>query len=95
MVGIVFKVDTGPETCSVLLEGHVLVEDNVAVYPNVRNAAFGQPVYIKAGATDGIMDCTVPNSGIVQVMGHCYYQNTGTTSNWMMKFKPSTDWYKL
>ena len=98
MVGIVFDVDTGNETCNVLLEGHVLIDSSSFTYPQVANADFGLPVYIKQNTSDGQMDTQTPSgngAGIVQVMGHCYYQNTSTSSNWMMKFKPATDWYTI
>jgi len=95
MVGIVFDVDTGGETCKVLLEGHVLIDDSGTYGPQVQLADSGLPVYIRQGSVTGDMSTSSPSTGIVQVLGHCYYKNTTTSSNWMMKFRPSMDWYKL
>jgi hypothetical protein len=93
MLGIAFKIDPGSETCQVLLEGHLLVTDSSN--PSIQSPAPGRPVYIKDGTTAGEMSTNIPTTGIVQVLGHCYYNNTSTTSNWMMKFRPSMDWYQI
>jgi hypothetical protein len=92
MVGLVFKVDSGAQTCKVLLEGHVLI-DNI-IGPGVQSVDHGLPVYIKYLTTTGEMGTGSPSGGIVQVLGHCYYQNTTTSHYWMMKFRPSNDWYE-
>ena len=92
MVGLVFKVDTGGETCKVLLEGHVVI-DNI-IGPVVQGVDHGLPVYIKYLTTTGEMDTGSPSDGIIQVLGHCYYKNSTTSDYWMMKFKPSNDWYE-
>jgi hypothetical protein len=90
MVGLVHKVETGPETCHVLLEGHVVLDQNSG--PRVQSIGYGTPVYHR---TSGGMTTNFPGSGIVQVLGHCYYQNTVNSDKWIMKFRPSMDWYKL
>jgi hypothetical protein len=92
MVGLAFEVNPGSGTCNVLLEGHVLID---GASPSVQGVDHGLPVYIKDTSTTGEMSTIIPSSGIVQVLGHCYYQNTTTSSNWMMKFRPSMDWYKV
>jgi hypothetical protein len=92
MIGIVFKVDSGPETCYVLLEGHVLIDSSS---PVVQSPAYGMPVYIRDGTATGEMSTAIPTTGIIQVLGHCYYQNSTTSTNWMMKFRPSMDWYQI
>ena len=92
MVGLVFRVDSGFQTCKVLLEGHVLIDNTIG--PGVQGVDHGLPVYIKYQTTTGEMETGSPSSGIVQVLGHCYYQNITTSDYWMMKFRPSVDWYK-
>ena len=34
-------------------------------------------------------------SGYVRVIGHMYYNNPTNTDFWIMKFRPSNDWYKI
>ena len=41
------------------------------------------------------MTTTVPSSGYVRVVGHCYYENALTAGQWILKFRPSNDWYKI
>ena len=82
----------------ILLEGHVVIDDTSAAGPNVQNADSGLPVYIKNNTSTGTMSTTVPTatgSNIVRVLGHCYQQNSGTATQWMMKFRPSNDWVEI
>jgi hypothetical protein len=78
----------------VLLEGDVAVNDNNAghgIY--VINADHGLPVYLST--TSGVLTTTIPPSDVVRVVGHIYYQSTTNANWWLMKFKPSNDWYQI
>ena len=82
----------------ILLEGHVVIDDTSTAGPNVQNADHGLPVYITNNTSTGTMSTTVPTatgSNIVRVLGHCYQQNSGTATQWMMKFRPSNDWVEI
>ena len=82
----------------ILLEGHVVIDDTSTSGPNVQNADSGLPVYITNNTSTGTMSTTVPTatgSNIVRVLGHCYQQNSGTATQWMMKFRPSNDWVEI
>jgi len=84
---------------SILLEGHVVIDDTSFSGPNVQGADHGLPIYIRDGTTQGLMSTTTPTStggpNIVRVLGHCYQQNSGTATQWMMKFRPSNDWVEI
>jgi len=82
----------------ILLEGHVVIDDTSTAGPHVTGADSGLPVYIKNGTTTGTMSTTLPTatgSNIVRVLGHCYQQNSGSATQWMMKFRPSNDWVEI
>jgi hypothetical protein len=86
LLGIAHNVNAG--TGWILLEGHVVVDDQ-HVGPLVQNANQGGAVYMKSGTGAGVMDTTKPLTGTnTSVMGHCYYNNAGTATQWMMKFRP-------
>ena len=72
----------------VLLEGDVVLD-------GIQGANYGLPVYIKASTTTGDMTTTIPGSGYIRVVGHCYHNNTSTGANWILKFRPSNDWYQI
>jgi hypothetical protein len=79
-------------TNSVLLEGDVVIDE----VQNIDSPAPGRPVYFLEGDTTGMMSTTIPTSGIVRVVGHCYWNNVDTQSkNWILKFRPSNDWYEI
>jgi len=71
---------------TILLEGDVVLD-------NMQAPAHGRPMYIKEG--DVVPSSTQPTSGYVRVLGYCYYNNNTTAANWILKFKPSNDWYKI
>jgi hypothetical protein len=87
------------QTGQILLEGHVVIDDTSFSGPNVQGADHGLPIYIRNGTTQGLMSTTTPTStggpNIVRVLGHCYQQNSGTATQWMMKFRPSNDWIEI
>jgi hypothetical protein len=43
------------------------------------------------------MSTNVPTTAgqYVRILGHAYYQNTGTPEYWVMKFRPSNDWVEI
>jgi hypothetical protein len=73
----------------VLLEGDVVLEAGTMI----KTPTYGAPLYIWEGGT--VLSSDIPTSGYVRVLGHCYYQNTSTTDNWIVKFRPSNDWYQI
>lgn len=82
----------------ILLEGHVVIDDTSTAGPFVAGADHGLPIYIRNNTTTGTMSTTLPTatgSNIVRVLGHCYQQNSGTATQWMMKFRPSNDWVEI
>jgi len=82
----------------ILLEGHVVIDDTSTAGPFVAGAAYGLPVYIRNNTTTGTMSTTLPTatgSNIIRVLGHCYQKNSGTITQWMMKFRPSNDWVEI
>ena len=97
LLGIAHNVFSG--TGYILLEGHVVIDDTLSTGPRVAGAAYGSPVYIRDNTNIGQMSTAVPTTtggpNIVRVLGHCYQQNSGTTSQWMMKFRPSNDWVEI
>ena len=63
--------------------------------PFVEGTSFyGKPVYIRSGSLGGLTT-TKPTSGYVRVVGHMYYNSTTYTDYWLMKFRPSNDWYQI
>jgi hypothetical protein len=100
LLGIAHNVGGGgANTGWILLEGHVVIDDTSPSGPNVQSPDHGLPIYIRNNTTTGLMSTVVPTAtggpNIVRVLGHCYQQNSGTTSQWMMKFRPSNDWVEI
>ena len=82
----------------VLLEGTLTVTSNVSITdsPFVHPLALGRPIYIRDG-NGNLMSTTIPFTAgeYVRVLGHAYQQGQTNTDYWIMKFRPSMDWYKL
>jgi hypothetical protein len=100
LLGIAHNVGSvGIGTGWILLEGHVVIDDTSTGGPHVTSADYGLPIYIEDSTTTGTMSTVVPTTtggpNIVRILGHCYQQNGGTTSQWMMKFRPSNDWIEI
>ena len=100
LLGIAHNVYAPGGTGYVLLEGHVVIDDTSTSGPYVASAGYGLPIYIEDSTTTGTMSTIVPTttgpgSNIVRVLGHCYQQNSGTSTQWMMKFRPSNDWVEI
>lgn len=90
LLGICLGYDPGTGLGAVILEGDISVSTSPGGAPVVNNANYGLPIYIDEGAGN-VMDTTIPTTGYVRILGHCYY-NDGA-NNWIMKFRPSNEWY--
>ena len=97
--GIWYAVNQTTDTSTKMLgiylgSDYVLLEGDVTL-DTIQAPNYGLPVYIKEGVTSGGMITSIPTSGYVRVIGHCYYRNSVSTSQWILKFKPANDWYKI
>jgi hypothetical protein len=72
----------------ILLEGTMVVD-------TIQSPTPGLPVYIRDGAPFGEMSTNIPTGGYVRVVGHCLYENVATPGQWIIRFKPSNDWYEI
>jgi hypothetical protein len=80
---------------TILLEGHVTINDNNSgVGPYVISADHGLPIYIRGGGT-ATMAAIAPTTNYIRLLGHAYYNNTISSSQWIMKFKPDNTWTKI
>jgi hypothetical protein len=85
----------------VLTEGHFEVTDAADPYgslPQIIEPLLGMPVYIIEGSNgrpNNSFSCTIPSSGIVRVVGHIVARGDTKPSNYIIKFKPSNDWYEI
>ena len=101
LLGIAHNLVPAPPNLSgwILLEGHVVIDDTSTSGPYVASAGYGLPIYIEDSTTTGTMSTVVPTTtsgtNIVRLLGHCYQQNSGTSTQWMMKFRPSNDWVEI
>jgi hypothetical protein len=77
----------------VLIEGDVGVSDDNSQGAYVVSANYGLPVYMSS--TTGEMTTTQPASGFIRIVGHIYYQSPNDVNLWIMKFRPSNDWYVI
>lgn len=80
----------------ILTEGTITVvtASGYTDIPFVEGTVFhGRPVYL-TGSLGGLTT-TKPTSGYVRVVGHMYYNSTTYTDYWLMKFRPSNDWYEI
>lgn len=96
LLGIAYA--SGSTKDKVLLEGTMVVNDSALTdCPQVAAVNYGLPVYIKTGAPGLFMSTSAPgNAGdYVRVVGHVYHQSTNDNQYWVMKFRPSNDWYVI
>jgi hypothetical protein len=93
MLGICVENTAGKE--AILIEGTVgFTTSSVADSPLVTGTNFyGVPIYISG--SDGAMSTDKPTSGIVRIVGHAFFNSTTNPSNWLMKFRPSNNWYEI
>lgn len=81
----------------IILEGSITVNDGTYTdTPLVQLIDHGLPIYIRESAGN-TMSTNVPTTAgqYVRILGHAYYQNTGTAEYWIMKFRPSHEWIEL
>jgi hypothetical protein len=106
-----YPIDQTTDVCSrylgisadkpVLTEGYFEVTDAADPYgvlPQITEPLLGMPVYIREASHGGANDsftCTIPTSGIVRVVGHIVAQGDAKPNNYIIKFKPSNDWYEI
>lgn len=96
--GIWYVVDQTTNTSTKLLGinidgSNVLLEGDITL-DNITSPDHGLPLYIRE-ANGRTLTSVIPTSGYVRIIGHCYYQNTNTSTNWVVKFRPANDWYKI
>ena len=93
MLGVCVENASGKER--VFLEGNIgFTTSSVADSPLVTGTNFyGVPIYISG--SDGAMSTEKPTSGVVRIVGHAFYNSVTTPTNWLMKFRPSNDWYEI
>jgi hypothetical protein len=83
--------------CVMLTEGTITVvtASGYTDIPFVEGTSFhGKPVYIRSGSLGGLTTIK-PTSGYVRIVGHMYYNSATYTDYWLMKFRPSNDWYQI
>jgi hypothetical protein len=81
----------------ILIDGNISsTTDGVGspIGPSIQNPDQGLPVYIDPGPSSQF-NTTIPTSNYIRTLGYLYYNNTSNASNWILKFRPSTDWYKI
>lgn len=92
MLGVALGIGARPR---VLLEGTIAVNDAGATdVTYCQNAQYGVPVYLR-DSTPGELSTNPPGSGTTRIVGHIYYNSTNDSTYWLMKFKPSNDWYVI
>jgi hypothetical protein len=80
----------------ILLDGHISATTNgvgTPIGPSVQNPDQGLPVYIDL--TPSQYNTTIPTSDYVRTLGYLYYNNAIDANYWILKFRPSNDWYKI
>jgi hypothetical protein len=92
MLGICQGYDPMTYLGIVITNGDIVVSTGGG-YPNVNGANYGLPVYIREGSGT-LMSTTIPTTGFVRLLGHCYH-NPGAGTEWIMKFRPSNEWIEL
>jgi len=93
MLGICTGNGSGKER--VFIEGTIgFATSSIAGMPYVSGSNFyGTPIYISG--SNGAMSTQKPTSGIIRVVGHAFYNSVTAPTNWLMKFRPSNDWYEI
>jgi hypothetical protein len=94
LLGICAATTPKPE---IILEGSITVNDGTFTdTPLVQFPDHGLPIYIRESGGN-TMSTNVPTTAgqYVRILGHVYYQNTGTPEYWVMKFRPANDWYVI
>jgi hypothetical protein len=80
----------------ILLDGHISAYQDltgIIIGPSIQNPNEGLPVYISSGTSQ--FNTTIPTSNYIRTLGYLYYNNVSNNNLWILKFRPSTDWYKI
>jgi hypothetical protein len=97
LLGIAWGVGTGKE--KVFLEGTMVVapaSTGASDVPLVDDLDLGSPIYINTSGTFYMSTAAPGTSGdYVRILGHAYYQGVTASDYWVMKFRPSHDWYVI
>jgi hypothetical protein len=91
MLGICQNVNPMTYLGFVITEGDIIISTGPG-YPLVQGANYGLPIYIRTSAGTQ-MSTTIPTSGYVRILGYVYHNAGGL--EWIMKFRPSNDWYVI
>jgi hypothetical protein len=87
--------DTSTKMLGITLPGkRALLEGDIALN-SIIDPDYGLPVYVREGTSVGALTTIIPTSGYVRVVGHCYYNNASTPGQWILKFRPSNDWFRI
>ena len=96
--------DTSTKMLGIYLGGdQILIDGNISAITagvgspigvDIMNPNQGLPVYIDSGSAWDF-NTTIPTSNYIRTLGYVYYNNTSNANNWILKFRPSTDWYKI
>jgi hypothetical protein len=96
--------DTSTKMLGIYLGGdQILIDGNISattagvgspIGVDIMNPNQGLPVYIDSGSSYDF-NTIIPTSNYIRTLGYVYYNNTINANNWILKFRPSTDWYKI
>jgi hypothetical protein len=81
----------------ILLDGSISATTagvGTPIGPDIMNPDQGLPVYIDSGS-QWDFNTTIPASDYIRTLGYIYYDNIANANYWILKFRPSTDWYKI
>jgi hypothetical protein len=80
----------------ILLDGHISANTNgvgTTIGPSIQTPNDGLPVYIDPGSSQ--FNTIIPTTNYIRTLGYLYYNNSVTNNYWILKFRPSNDWYKI
>jgi hypothetical protein len=96
--------DTSTKMLGIYLGGdQILIDGNISattagvgtpIGVDIMNPNQGLPVYIDSGSSYDF-NTIIPTSNYIRTLGYVYYNNAINANNWILKFRPSTDWYKI
>ena len=97
--GIAYGADKMLGICSdagkgkILIEGDVAISDNNSGGPYIAGADYGLPVYISTTTSQMTISAPSGATEVVRLLGHIYHQSSNDSHLWLIKFRPSNDWY--
>ena len=78
---------------NILIDGDMTVSDDGSEGTYVVSEDHGLPVYLSG--TTGQLTTVPPTVDVIRIVGHIYYQDPTFTNVWLMKFRPSNEWYEI